>query len=128
MNDRSDVLTLTASRSIAIDFAHLEQMTLGDRTLQRQVLELFERQAELLLARMRQSEPSVVATLAHTLCGSARAIGAWRVAAAAEALERAAVERTAVEARLAGLAAATTEARHAIGTRLTATAGDAHSF
>ena len=34
--------------------------------------------------------PAGIVTLAHTLNGSARGIGAWRVARAAEALERAA--------------------------------------
>ena len=106
----------------AIDLVHLEQMTLGDRVLERQVLELFERQTELLMSRMSKSEPSALASLAHTLCGSARGIGAWRVAAAAEALERAARERRAVEVRLARLVAAAMEARCAIGARLPATA------
>jgi HPt (histidine-containing phosphotransfer) domain-containing protein len=130
MNNLCDVLLVTVSSSIAgdvIDLAHLEQMTLGDPVLERQVLELFERQAELLLARMPQSEPPAVASLAHTLCGSARAIGAWRVAAAAEALERAAVERSPLTTRLAGLVAAATEARQAIGARFPTTAGHADS-
>ena len=36
-----------------IDFEHLSRMTLGDRTLEREVLSLFVRQAEMLRARMR---------------------------------------------------------------------------
>ena len=59
-------------------------MTLGDRKLEKEVLELFDRQAEQLLARMHAAEPAGLARLAHTLVGSARGIGAWRVAAAAE--------------------------------------------
>jgi len=65
-------------------------MTLGEQTLQREVLALFDRQAEILLARMRNAPPKAAATFAHTLKGSARGIGAWQVAQAAEALEFAA--------------------------------------
>ena len=36
---------------------------------------------------MRTAAPAGIATLAHTLNGSARGIGAWRVARAAETLE-----------------------------------------
>jgi HPt (histidine-containing phosphotransfer) domain-containing protein len=50
-------------------------------------LQLFDRQAELLLRRIRVSEPAAVVTLAHTLKGSAAGIGAGRVACAAESAE-----------------------------------------
>jgi hypothetical protein len=70
-----------------IDLVHLARTTLGDRSLEREVLQLFDRQAGLLIGRMRSAAPAGVATLAHTLKGSARGIGAWRVARAAEMLE-----------------------------------------
>lgn len=73
-----------------IDFPHLFRMTLGDHSLQREVLQLFDRQAEMLIARMAAAESATVAALAHTLKGSARGIGAWNVASAAEAVEVAA--------------------------------------
>ena len=99
----------------AIDTAHLSRMTLGDHALEIQVLELFDRQADLLTARMREVAPAGVATLAHTLTGSARGIGAWRVADAAEALERAVGETTNLVPALTRLAAAVEDARLAIG-------------
>jgi len=74
----------------AVDLAHLARMTLGEKGLEREVLELFERQADLLLAHMAAEDPRMVGALAHTLVGSARGIGAWRVAEVATALERAA--------------------------------------
>lgn len=74
----------------AIDRRHLSRMTFGDHSLEREVLQLFDRQAELLMQRMDASEPAAVATLAHTLKGSAAGIGAGRVAQAAAAAERAA--------------------------------------
>jgi len=73
----------------AIDVAHLSRMTLGDHALEREVLALFDRQIEALIARMGELEPSGVAALAHTLKGSARGVGAWSMARAAEAVEAA---------------------------------------
>jgi HPt (histidine-containing phosphotransfer) domain-containing protein len=100
-----------------IDLVHLARMTLGERSLEREVLQLFDRQSTLLIARMRAA-PAGVATLAHTLKGSARGIGAWRVARAAEALEGAdAADRGAALDRLA---AATDEARGLIAELLRA--------
>jgi HPt (histidine-containing phosphotransfer) domain-containing protein len=127
MTDSADPsFPMTASPSIdgvgaiapAIDVAHLSRMTLGDRSLEREVLKLFDRQAELLLARMRQVAPAGVATLAHTLNGSARGVGATRVAAAADALERAVGETANLVPALANLAAAVAEARVAIDAML----------
>jgi len=71
-----------------VDRAHLYRMTLGDPTLEDEVLRLFERQAVMLIGRMAGAPADCVAALAHTLDGSARGIGAWRVAQAAQALER----------------------------------------
>jgi HPt (histidine-containing phosphotransfer) domain-containing protein len=73
-----------------IDLDHLSQMTLGDRALEAEVLALFDRQARMLIGRMCADAPALVAASAHTLTGSARGIGAWRVAEAAAVLERAA--------------------------------------
>jgi len=105
-----------------IDAVHLQRMTLGDRKLEREVLELFVRQNTIILARIIGAAPSVAVAAAHTLKGSARGIGAWRVARAAESLEQAAGvndrERDLEEA-IAELEAASLEACAAIGTLLT---------
>jgi HPt (histidine-containing phosphotransfer) domain-containing protein len=74
----------------AIDEDHLGRMTLGDRKLEREVLEIFVRQTVMMLERIAGAEPALAAASAHTLTGSARGIGARRVARAAEWLERAA--------------------------------------
>lgn len=100
----------------AIDFDHLARMTLGEHDLERDVLQLFDLQAAMLLARMTDGTPQAVAVLAHTLNGSARGIGAWKVSEAAEALERAATgPEPAVSGDAIGrLAVAVAEARAAI--------------
>jgi hypothetical protein len=95
-----------------IDFAHLFRMTLGDHDLAHEVLALFDQQAGILIARMATVDPSCVAALAHTIKGSARGVGAWPVARAAEAVESAPVGD--LEPAVAALAAAAAEARVAI--------------
>jgi HPt (histidine-containing phosphotransfer) domain-containing protein len=101
-----------------IDLVHLARATLGDRSLEREVLQLFDRQSTLLIARLRNAGPGGVAMIAHTMKGSARGIGAWRVARAAEAVELA--DDTAIGGALARLAAATDEARAVIADLLKA--------
>ncbi len=76
-----------APAEAAIDIAHLGRMTFGEKGLEREVLRLFERQATMLLARMKDAPHTELAAFAHTLTGSARGIGAWQVAKAAEAVE-----------------------------------------
>jgi hypothetical protein len=104
----------------ALDLAHLKRMTLGERSLEIEVLQLFDRQAGLLLGRMDDAPPEDIMTFAHTLKGSARGIGAWSVAAAAEAVEGA-TDGTAPESlaeALTRLAGAIGEARAAIADHL----------
>jgi HPt (histidine-containing phosphotransfer) domain-containing protein len=116
-------------KATAIDENHLDRMTLGDRRLEREVLELFLRQTTLMLDRIMGADLPVAAAAAHTLKGSARGIGAWRVARAAETLEHAAGRNDTgigdddtddLEAAVAELKAASLEAGAAIATRLTA--------
>ena len=97
----------------AIDRAHLSRMTFGDLALERELLELFDRQAALLVARMREADPATVGTLAHTLKGSAVGVGATEVAEAAAALEQAQGPD-----RLAALARAVERARFAVAAML----------
>jgi HPt (histidine-containing phosphotransfer) domain-containing protein len=69
-----------------IDTEHLQRMTLGDASLEREVLAMFSGQA-IRLMRELAAPSSDRRALAHTLKGSAHAIGAFRVAEAAEFLE-----------------------------------------
>ena len=74
-----------------IDLAHLQRMTLGDASLEQEVLAMFAAQSVGLLDELSSLPPHTV-ELAHKLKGSARAIGAYRVAEAAEWLETAGPE------------------------------------
>ncbi|GAB1716707.1 MAG: Hpt protein [Nitrobacter sp.] len=71
-----------------IDFDHLRRITLGDDSLEREVLAMFAGQATELAAALARLPPDA-ATLAHKLKGSARAVGAVHVAVAAGELETA---------------------------------------
>ncbi len=82
-----DQVPTDALEAAILDRNHLSRMTFGDRSLEREVLQLFDRQAELLMERMCKSDPAAVATLAHTLKGSAVGVGAVRVARAAATVE-----------------------------------------
>ena len=106
----------TAEPLAAIDRAHLTRMTFGDRSLEQEVLQLFDRQASLLIARMRNGDGATVGALAHTLKGSAAGIGAGQVALAAADAERAAAAAPAeLSATIDRLAQAVDEARVLIG-------------
>jgi HPt (histidine-containing phosphotransfer) domain-containing protein len=72
-----------------IDLAHLRRFTHGDKRLEAEVLKLFIEQAPLTIETMKRAQSKrewIVA--AHTLKGSARAVGAWRLAELAESAER----------------------------------------
>ena len=71
-----------------IDIDHLQRMTLGDASLEREVLAMFSAQAVGLVGALA-TLPADAGALAHTLKGSARAIGAFGVADAADCLEAA---------------------------------------
>jgi HPt (histidine-containing phosphotransfer) domain-containing protein len=102
-----------------IDEAHLKRMTYGDESLERELLQLFARQIEILVARMRASDAAAVATLAHTLKGSASGVGALHVAHAAQAAELAAARTSGeLDLALAELAKVGEEARALIAEML----------
>ena len=100
-----------------IDIAHLKRMTLGDAGLEREVLAMFAGQAVRLIDALARL-PSDAAALAHTLKGSARAIGAFAVADAAEALEAALKDGGEPAAALSALRNAVASAHGAIDTML----------
>lgn len=108
-----------AAADAAIDLHHLSRMTLGERSLEREVLALFERQVEILMPRIRDGQHAVAAAAAHTLKGSARGIGAWRVARSAEAVELAqGGDGPGIQAAVEALGAAVADVKTAIASLL----------
>jgi len=73
-----------------LDLDHLRRQTFGDAALEGELLALFEQQCARLAPMMTGGVPCLErADAAHTLKGSARAIGAWLLAARAEDVETA---------------------------------------
>jgi HPt (histidine-containing phosphotransfer) domain-containing protein len=71
-----------------VDLVHLSRYTLGERALEREVLELFRAQSVVYLERLRRARSDQEwKDAAHSLKGSASAIGAWRAAEAAQHAE-----------------------------------------
>ncbi len=104
----------TIAKMGAIDVAFLDRVTFRDRVLAREVLALFDRQAEGLLGIITNTEKQHVRLDgAHKLKGAARGVGAFDVARAAEEVETA---KDAVELAnaLAHLTARVAEARLAL--------------
>ncbi|TXJ26877.1 MAG: Hpt domain-containing protein [Afipia sp.] len=101
----------------AIDIQHLGRMTLGEAALEAEVLALFSAQSGEIVTRLKTSPPDAAA-LAHTLKGSARAIGAFRVAEAALGVEAAMKNNGDLGEAIALLQQAVTEAQEAIGRML----------
>jgi HPt (histidine-containing phosphotransfer) domain-containing protein len=73
----------------AIDLVHLARYTLGNVELEREILDLFAGQAPDTVERLRTAASEREwREAAHTLKGSARAVGAWQLAEVAASVER----------------------------------------
>ena len=112
-NSKADPEVRADSRPI--NLAHLDRMTHGDRALAREVLRLFDFQAERLLAALALADNAKARVeAAHTLKGAARGVGAFAVARIAEDVEACAKDEVAFVSSLARLRARVVEARLAI--------------
>lgn len=76
-----------APRARPVDLAHLSRQTLGDRSLEAEVLRLFVQQAVTVRDQLARASTAERLQLAHTLKGSARGIGAFAIAECAAELE-----------------------------------------
>lgn len=63
-----------------IDMAHLSRQTLGDRDVEREVLQMFVQQSALVRERFGGATIAERLQLAHGLKGSARGVGAFPIA------------------------------------------------
>lgn len=78
-----------ASLNSLIDHGHLERYTMGDEALMRELLTLFCEQMDETLRGLRAAQNADEWHFAaHTLKGSARAVGAVDIARLAQELER----------------------------------------
>lgn len=101
-------------REEALDIFHLRRFTLGDRRLELEILTLFIEQAPVTIAALQGARSDYEwINAGHTLKGSARAVGAWRLAKLAEKAELLGgiSDRAACERVVAKLDRAASEAR-----------------
>jgi HPt (histidine-containing phosphotransfer) domain-containing protein len=76
------------SSELPVDLNHLRRYTLGDKALEQEVLRLFLAQLPETIASLRSAATERDWKMAaHTLKGSSRAVGAWRIASLAQEAE-----------------------------------------
>jgi HPt (histidine-containing phosphotransfer) domain-containing protein len=100
--DRPGGESCGSARSRPIDLAHLSRQTLGDRDIEREVLGLFVQQALTAREEIGNASKRERLRLAHALKGSARGVGAFRIADCLAELEER-PEDASVLGRLSGL-------------------------
>lgn len=72
-----------------LDLKHLRRYTLGDRSLEQEVLTLYIEQTPISIDALRTAQSDKAwYDAAHALKGSSRAVGAWGMARLAEQAER----------------------------------------
>jgi hypothetical protein len=102
---------LTPSQQRPIDLVHLASQTKGDKAVEVEILQMFARQARGCLVALTADRGKVeVKAAANRLRNAAMAVGALRVAAAADLVETKGANADA----LASVAAAVLEAEHFI--------------
>lgn len=102
---------LTPSQQRPIDLVHLASQTKGDKAVEVEILQMFARQARGCLVSLTADRGKVeVKAAANRLRNAAMAVGALRVAAAADLVETKGANADA----LASVAAAVLEAEHFI--------------
>ena len=78
-----------ASANNPVDLVHLSRQSLGDRSLETEILRMFHSQSKLYMDRLENAKTAEERKMAaHTVVGSARGLGAWKVASEAELVEQ----------------------------------------
>ena len=75
-------------RSRPVDMAHLSRQTMGDRSLEQEVLALFVQHALSVRDKITDADIHERLLLAHGLKGSARGVGAFAIADCATDIEQ----------------------------------------
>jgi HPt (histidine-containing phosphotransfer) domain-containing protein len=81
--------TCAVQSAAPVDLGHLRRYTMGDHALEVEILGLFSEQLPITIGALKNA-PSAKewGIAAHTLKGSARAVGAWSLATIAESAEK----------------------------------------
>lgn len=77
------------NEQVPVDLVHLRRFTMGDERLEIEILGLFADQLPITISALKNADSEKAWDMAaHTLKGSARAVGAWSLATIAESAER----------------------------------------
>lgn len=107
-------LEVGSDMSDAIDWAHLDQQTMGEDEIAREVLKLFVQHLDAASQTLSVGEADLEDQV-HKLKGSARGVGAWNVA---EIAERFAQPQSDVSADLRELKLSMEQAKDAVLSKL----------
>jgi HPt (histidine-containing phosphotransfer) domain-containing protein len=100
-----------------LDLTYLRSMTLGEPTLEAEILGLFAAQAQAFVTAIVADAGAATPMALHAIKGAARGVGAGQVSRLAEAAERA-TRPAGRAAAVAGLVAALDQAQAAIAAHL----------
>lgn len=116
MAEGSGHMAAQAPKERPIDLVHLSTYTLGNRSLETELLGLFRTQADLYISRLEAATSADEwKNTAHSLKGSAKGLGAWTVAMLAEKAEAAAgADATTRRAMLGDISDALSAVKHFI--------------
>jgi HPt (histidine-containing phosphotransfer) domain-containing protein len=89
---------LAPSRERPIDLVHLARQSCGDRNLETEILMLFRQQLALCIGQLRATSGRERKLVAHTIKGSARAVGAFALSRIAHRIEDAPLDASLVDA------------------------------
>lgn len=104
------LLTADAPSAPAVDLAHLGRFTMGNRPLELEVLAIFVTQMSEYLDKLKVAgDAKAWREAAHTIKGSAWAIGAWKLGEQASSAERLGAEPAAREAAILGISRAASD-------------------
>ena len=73
--------------TIIVDVMHFREFTAGDRSLEREILQIFLEHVPHYIDVLKAIETDNWRAMAHKLKGAARSIGAWELACEAERAE-----------------------------------------
>lgn len=87
-----------------IDLVHLARQTMGDRSVELEVLKVFARQARQCLVEFSNADRDSMIATAHRLKGAAQAVGAFPLSRYAEEIEAGACDAAHVAMMTAAVA------------------------
>lgn len=116
MSEGNGEMRAQASTARPIDLVHLSTYTLGNSSLEAELLGLFRNQADVYISRLEAATSADEwKNTAHSLKGSAKGLGAWTVAMLAEQAEAAAgADATTRRALLTDISDALSAVKHFI--------------